>query len=186
MANASAAAGVYDHGGWAVVVCVAGRRVIDRRRIELVEPGLPSIPHHHEAQKLPLAEAVTLVERVRASAQLCAQRALAELPPSTKVIAIRKRPKLPPSIAERITNTWAQNRADWVMYRDVIAEAAQARGWLVSEYDTKTVLSEAAQLLGVDDISGFMNEVRKSLGPPWAKDHRLAMAAALVAGKSRR
>lgn len=184
MANAGAAAGVYDHGGWAVVVCVAGKKVIDRRRIELVEPGLPCIPHHHEAQQLPIAEAVALVERVRASAQVCAQRALAELPASTRVVAIRKRPKLPPTIAERITNTWAQNRADWVMYRDVIAEAAQAQGWLVSEYDTKTVLSEAAQLLGLDDISGFMAQVRQSHGPPWTKDHRLATAAAIVAGKS--
>src|SRR5215472_4656212 len=69
--------GVSDHGGWAVLVTAAGDgTLLDRRRVELVDEGLPKIPHHHEAQGLPLDEAVVLVGRVRASAERHAVLAL--------------------------------------------------------------------------------------------------------------
>src|SRR6516164_11274745 len=62
--------GVSDHGGWAVLVTAAADgTLLDRRRVELVDEGLPKIPHHSEAQALPLDEAVALVERVKASAE---------------------------------------------------------------------------------------------------------------------
>ena len=69
--------GVSDHGGWAVLVTV-GRdgTLLDRRRVELVDEGLPKIPHHSECQRLPLDEAVELVERVRVSAEKHAVLAL--------------------------------------------------------------------------------------------------------------
>lgn len=181
MPEAKAVAGISDHCGWAVVVCVANGEVLDRRRIELIERGLPSLPHHHECQGLPIAEAVALVERVRASAALCARAALEAFPAGVAAIAIRKRRKLPPTVAERITNYRAQTMADSIMYRDVLAEAARARGWSVFEYDAKTVLNEAAQALGLADISPRLREIGETLGPPWRNDHRLAMAAAIVA-----
>ena len=184
MADKRAVAGIYDHCGWAVVVCVAGSEIIDRRRIELVEPGLPWLPHHSEGQRMPIDEAVALVERVRASAALCAKRALDELPPNVNAIAIRKNPTLPPTVSERITNYWANARADGVMYRNVLAEAADARGWSVSEYETKTVFAEAAAVLGIENIDGRMKEYAKILGKPWTQDHRLATAAAIVAASS--
>jgi len=53
--------GVSDHGGWAVLVTVAGDgTLLDRRRVELVDEDLPKIPHHSEGQALPLHEAVAL------------------------------------------------------------------------------------------------------------------------------
>ena len=72
------------------------------------------------------------------------------------------------------------------MYRDVLAEAAEARGWPVSEYDTKTVFSEAANALGIEDMEAFLKETGKTIGKPWDKDHRLATAAAIGAAKTRR
>ena len=183
VSDAKVVAGISDHAGWAVVVCVANGEVLDRRRIALIGPGLPSLPHHHEAQGLPMGEAVALIERVRASAALCARNALEAFPAGVAAIAIRKRPVLPPTIAERITNYRAQCVADSVMYRDVLADAAQALGWSVSEYDAKTVFQEAAEALGLDDISARFREIGKALGPPWQKDQRLATAAAIVAPK---
>jgi hypothetical protein len=62
--------GESDHGGWAVLVTVAGDgTLLDRRRVELVDKDLPKIPHHSEGQALPLHEAVAMVERVRVSAE---------------------------------------------------------------------------------------------------------------------
>ena len=170
-------AGIADHCGWAVVVCVADGEVVDRRRIELIEPGLPSLPHHHEAQALPMDEAVALVERVRASAAACARRALETLPPGVVGIAIRRRWPLPPTIPERITNYRAQTMADSVMYREALAHAARGLSWFVSEYDAKTVQ---------EGLSARLDEIGKALGPPWRQDHRVAAAAAIVAARDAR
>src|SRR2546421_568661 len=69
--------GVSDHGGWAVLVTVArDGTLLDRRRVELVGEDLPKLPHHTEGQRLPLEEAVELVERVRVSAERHAELAL--------------------------------------------------------------------------------------------------------------
>ena len=41
--------GIAHHLGWAVAVtATSDHEVVDRRRIELIEPGLPSAPIHHE------------------------------------------------------------------------------------------------------------------------------------------
>jgi hypothetical protein len=62
--------GVSDHGGWTVLVTAArDGTLLDRRRVDLVDEGLPKIPYHSEAQRLPLDKAVELVERVRVSAE---------------------------------------------------------------------------------------------------------------------
>jgi len=176
--------GVSDHGGWAVLVTVArDGTLLDRRRVELVGEGLPKIPHHSEGQGLPLDEAVELVERVRVSAERHAVFAMEDVTiavPRILGIALRKCPQLPPTIAERIQDYRAQNVADWVMYRKALASAAEARGWPVHWYDAKSVLGAAGQALRVDNLDAHFLQVRKAVGPPWTKDHKLAMAAAIV------
>lgn len=166
------------------MVCVADSEVIDRRRIELIAQGLPTMPHHHDAQGLPPDEAVALIERVRASAALCAAKALAALPLNVQAIAIRKRPPLPPTVAERIADYHAQTRADGVMYRDALVEAAQALGWSVKEYAARTVFRQAAEALDLADISSRLRQIGNRLGPPWRKDHQLAAAAAMAFRKA--
>jgi len=185
-----AVVGVSDHGGWAILVTVTGDGTVrDRRRVELVDDGLPALPHHHEGQHLPIDEAVRLVERVRASAGRHAVRALddvaAALPVPVSGLALRACPPLPPTVAERLTDYRARNTADWVMYRLALAEAAEARGWAVHWYDAKTVLETAREGLGVADLDAWFRQVRAALGPPWTKDHRIATAAALVAARQR-
>ena len=45
--------GIYDHFGWAVAVTAsADHKVVDRRRIELVEPGVTPAPIHYESRRL--------------------------------------------------------------------------------------------------------------------------------------
>jgi len=172
----SALVGVSDHGGWAILVTVArDGTLLDRRRVELVDDALPAIPHHHEGQMLPMDQAVALVERVRASAEHHAVRALDEVAaavPNVAGIALRNCPQLPPTIPERIKDYRARNVADWVMYRKAFALAAETRGWPVYWYDAKKVLK-------VEDVDARFQQLRKAIGPPWNQDHKLAMAAAL-------
>ena len=178
--------GVSDHGGWAVFVAADGNgNLLDRRRVELVDEGLPKIPHHSEGQGLPIDQAVELVERVRASAERHAKLVLdavaAEVAGSILGIALRQCPELPPTIAERITNYRAHNVADWVMYRKELAAAAEARGWPVHWYDPRQVQDRASKAMGVENLDSHFAQLRRSIGPPWGQDHKMAMAAAIAA-----
>jgi hypothetical protein len=177
--------GVSDHGGWAVLVTVAcDGRLLDRRRVELVDDALPALPHHHEGQLLPIDGAVALVDRVRASAQRHAAHALdavATAVPQICGIALRSCPPLPPTTAERIKGYRARNVADWVMYRTALASAAEARGWPIHWYEAKKVLGLAGEALGVGDFDAYFLQLRATVGAPWNKDHKLAVAAAVVA-----
>lgn len=186
MSSPSAVIGVSDHGGWAIFVTADARgRLLDRRRVDLVDEGLPKIPHHSEGQRLPLDQAVKLVERVHASAERHANLVLdavaADLPARIAGIALRQCPELPPTIAERITNYRASNMADWVMYRKALAAAAEARRWRVHWFDSRRVTALAGQALGLTSLDAHFAQLRRSIGPPWSQDHKLAMSAAVAA-----
>ncbi len=153
--------GVVEHGNSAVLVTVgAGGELLDRRRIDLTERGMPTHPHHHEgswavgrylnipgARRLSLAEAVALVERVRVSAARGARESLEALAAAVPVpiasIALRVCPELPPTVEERIADNRAQTFADTVMYRQALATAAEARGWSVYWYDRERRVSRS-------------------------------------------
>ena len=183
-AQRAAAVGVTEHGNSAVLVTVApGGEILDRRRIDLTEPGLPALPHHHEgswavgrylnspwARKVSLAEVVALIERVRASAARGARASLealaAAVPVPIESIAIRVCPELPPTTEERIADNRAQTYADSVMYREALASAADARGWSVYWYDRKRVFAEAVAALGSKDIDALLKAMGRSAGPP--------------------
>ena len=188
MSKKSGVIGVSDHGGWAILVTVTrDGTLLDRRRVELVSDDLPKIPCHSEAQRLPLNEAVALIERVRASAEKHAALALDAVStavPNVLGVALRKCPPLPSEIAEQIKDYRSQNVADWVMYRQALASAAEARGWPVHWYDAKNVFDAATEALHERFDAHFLR-VRKAIGPPWNQDHQLAMAAAVAASHMR-
>lgn len=195
----TASVGVTEHGNSAVLVTVAtDGELIDRRRIDLTDSELPTHPHHHEgswavgrykdspwSREISLAEAIELVERVRAAAALGAHEALAALAAAVPVpithIAIRVCPELPPTVEECIADNRAQTFADSVMYRRAVATAAEARDWSVSWYDRERVFDDAATALGCDDISTFLADLGRTVGPPWQARQKLAAAAAFAA-----
>jgi hypothetical protein len=200
----AATVGVAEHANSAVLVTLApGGELLDCRRIVLTDPGLPTHPHHHEgswavgrylntpgARTLSLADAVALVERVRASAARGAREGLEALAAAVPVpiagIAIRAWPELPPTTEERIVDSRVQTFADSVMYREVLASAAEARGWSVHRYDRERVFRDAAAALGGEDVDAFLRAMGRSIGPPWQALHKLAAAAALARTRARR
>jgi hypothetical protein len=195
----AATVGVVEHSNSAVLVTVApGGELLDRRRVDLTDRGLPTHPHHHEgswavgryrnsswAQAISLPDAVALVERVRESAARGARASLealaAAVPVPIACIAIRSCPKLPATTEERITDNRAQTVADSVMYREALATAAEARGWSVHWYHRERVFRDAAAALGREDIEAFLQTMGRSIGPPWQANHKLAAAAAIAA-----
>jgi hypothetical protein len=194
----AAAVGVAEHGNSAVLVTVApDGALLDRRRVDLTR-DLPTHPYHHEgswavgryldspwAKPISLADAMALVERVHAAAALGARERFEALAATVPVpiahIAIRVCPALPPTTKERITDTRAATVADSVMYRQALAGAAQARGWMVHWYDREQVFRDAAAALGRRDVNAFLAAMGRPIGPPWQAIQKLAAAAAIVA-----
>ncbi|HEY7916199.1 MAG TPA: hypothetical protein VIC86_04385, partial [Acidimicrobiales bacterium] len=58
-------------------------------------------------------------------------------------------------------------------------ELARQRGWVVHFYSAKDVEREAARILG-DRADEVLRGPRATLGPPWSRDHRMALAATIV------
>jgi hypothetical protein len=177
--------GIADHFGWAVAVTAsADHEVVDRRRIELVEPGVTPAPIHYDSGKLDLAATTALVAEVRASVMRATSAALdqiaAALPEPVVSISLRAwPPDFPDDIAVQRRVPY-ESRADAVMYRQILSELAHARGWRVHLYLAKDVLGQAARLLS-DRADEVLDGPRQRLGPPWTKDHRVALAATIVA-----
>lgn len=65
------------------------------------------------------------------------------------------------------------------MYCQILAKAARDRGWTVHHFNAKTVEGEAARILGAR-AEEVLHGPRATLGPPWSKDHRVALAATIV------
>jgi hypothetical protein len=178
--------GIADHLGWAVAVTAAAdHAVIDRRRIELVEPAVTAAPIHYESWRLDVDATAVLVEKVRASVVRATSAALDEiaavLAGPVLSISLRRWPRdFPVDIAVQRRPPY-EARADAIMYRQVLSELAHARGWDVHFYDAKQVVEQAVSVLG-ERADEILLGPRARLGPPWTKDHRTALAATIVAG----
>jgi hypothetical protein len=178
--------GIADHFGWAIAVTATkDHSVVDRRRIELVEPGVTAAPIHYDSDRLDIAATAALVSRVRASVTRATSTALDEiaaaLPAPVRSISLRTwPPDFPDDIAVQRRPPY-ESRADAIMYRRLIAELSAARSWEIHLYDAKRVIAQATDLLG-DRAGEVLDGPRARLGPPWTKDHRMALAATVVAG----
>jgi hypothetical protein len=166
--------GIADHLGWAVAVTASeDHEVVDRRRIELIEPGLSEAPIHYDRGRHDDGEIAALIAAARASIARTAGAALdelaASLPAPIVSMSLRAWPlDFPADVAVQRRAPY-EARADAIMYRQELAELAHARGWEVHLYDAKAVVTQAG---------GGLAE----LAPPWTKDHRVALAATIVAG----
>jgi hypothetical protein len=178
--------GIAHHLGWAVAVTATpDYKVVDRRRIELIEPGMAAAPIHHEGKPLDDATTAALVVKVRASAVRATSASLDELatavPEPIVSMSLRAWPlDFPDDIAVQRRAPY-EAQADSIMYRQVLAEQARARGWDVHLFDAKDIEGRAVSILG-DRADEVLHGPRATLGPPWAKDHRMALAATIVAG----
>jgi hypothetical protein len=178
--------GIAHHLGWAVAVTAsAGGRVVDRRRIELIEPGTAAAPIHHEGKSLDDSAAAVLVAQVRTSSVRATAAALdelaASLPEPIVSMSLRAWPSDFPTDITVQRRVPYEARADSVMYRQVLAELARDRGWDVHFYEAKNVEAQAASRLA-ERAEEVLLGPRALLGPPWAKDHRMALAATILSG----
>jgi hypothetical protein len=185
--------GVADHNGWAILVSAAAVNgeptVVDRRRVALIEKGVPSQPYHHETLALSDAEAEQLLRRVKQSIATCTavafDRLSADLWPRYRVasITIRQPPlaHLPATVGEVHCSYHTLCRADGMLYHSAICAAARQRNWELVLHRRGEELAQAADALqaSTHDVARFLNDLRQTLAPPWTAEHRNAFAAAI-------
>jgi hypothetical protein len=186
--------GIAHHLGWAVAVtATTDHEVADRRRIELIAPGLPAAPvHHHGGQHElhqtgpPLDDAAlaALAAEVRASAVRAGAAAfdelVAALPAPIVSMSLRAWPTDFPEDIAVLRRAPYESSADSVMYRQVLADLGRERGWEIHHFEARTIERDASRILG-DHAEKVLHGPRAQLGPPWTTDHRMALAACVVA-----
>ena len=190
MRLAESVIGATVHYGRAELVTLAVENAapvfLDRRRVELIEEGLPAAPYHREALELDIAAATDLVNRVRRSVAERARVALSTMLATyrARVLILPASPydNLPASLEDVLRSRPLTHAADGMLYRELLAAAAAELGMEVRRYPRKTdptVL--AAEAIGVDvaEIASVSARFGREAGKPWRRDHKLAAAAAL-------
>ncbi len=131
---------VADHTGWAHLVCVSVQGglpvVVERRRVSLIEPGLPTLPYEHDTVAMREDEAEALIARVRRSIAACTTRALervvSELAPTCAVVALAIRkppfPRIPSSVRAVHASYQLKCSADGMLYQGALCRAAKRQG----------------------------------------------------------
>jgi hypothetical protein len=185
---------VADHTGWAHVVCVASRghspAVVERRRIALIDAGLPTQPYEHDTSAMREDDANALIAKVRRSVAArsleALQRLAAELAPAHTIVAlaIRQPPfaALPATVAEARRSDRVRNSADGMIFQLAICHAARQLGLAVHLCRRREEAGLAAERLGVsaDAVEEFVARSGRPPGPPWTEEHRRAYAAGIA------
>jgi hypothetical protein len=187
--------GVADHTGWAHVVGVSARDrrpfVVTRRKIALIDPGLPTLPYEHDTMAMRPDEAQALVASVRRSIAVNTDRALQRLVEElsrqhpARTLTIRKPPfpKLPASVADVHASHRLRYSADGMLYNLAICAAARRVGLDVQLCRRGDEVALAATALGIspEAVEEFVAGPGRPEGPPWTAEHRRAFAAAIAA-----
>jgi hypothetical protein len=185
---------VADHIGWAHLVCVAARgnvpAVIARRRVALIDKGLPAMPYEHDTTAMREEEANAVIARVRQSIAArtsdAVRRVVSELAPAHTAVAlaIREAPfdDLPATVAAVRSSYRLHCAADGLLYQLAICHAARQLKLDVHMGRRGTETARAAQQLGVTpaEIEEFVSRTGRPAGPPWTQEHRRAYAAGIA------
>jgi hypothetical protein len=155
-----------------------------RKCIETCPPNLPRQPYHAVAEQgMPRST----IERVRSRAgELCSAAVSSALreSPGVRAAAVGMGRFVIPTDLDRILAAHSLlHAAEGELYRDALAEAAEASGLRVVRFLNKEVRSEAAASLGwpLDQLESWLSATGKEAGTPWTKDEKDATAAAMLA-----
>jgi hypothetical protein len=191
---ANAGIGFRHHTGWAIAVAVTGDvkslEVLERRRVELIDPSLVRFAYHN-VQDAPLDEAAESIAQVEASALACATREIGALVSSLAadghevrgVGIAAKTAKLPHALQKVLSSHALLHAAEGDLYREALAEAAASSGLPVAGFPPKEIYADAAAELGTSDaaLRDLLARTGKAIGTPWTADHREAVLAAMLA-----
>jgi len=154
-----------------VLVVVSGSAsspvVLDRRRVELIDPPLPRQPYHAVAEAgFPRA----VIDQVADAARRAASAALSSVDRADALGVVATERRLPASLDQVLASHALLHAAEGHLFERAVMEAADDAGLPVHVVDPKSV-----------QVSAAVDALGRAIGPPWQKDHKWATTAALTA-----
>ena len=186
-----AAIGLRAHTGWAALVVIgrAPSALLDRRRFELLPPGVPDQLFHTAAER-ELVAAAELVAQTVAAVDSFAERALRTILDEQRargrtIVACGMigTPHESPALSAILASHARIHAAEGDLFRKTLAAAAHAAGVSLVAVPEKEVASETAHALHITPASleRRLAEIGHLAGPPWRADQKLASMAAMLA-----
>jgi hypothetical protein len=189
-----AAFGLKAHSGWAVLIVLVIRKgelqIFERSRIELFEEAWAKQPYH-AAENLEPAEARRVVKRGIGTAKRIAFRELRSALKRTREAGLEVRscgllvgnPMPGWSVDEILAVHFRMHKAEGVLFRDVLAEAAAACNLRFVAVPEKSLIGHAEAVLGrsSESLLSQIASLGKYIGAPWGKDQKDAALAAMIA-----
>ncbi len=163
--------------------------MVERSRIELVEEAWAKQPYH-AAEELKPAEAARVVKRGIDAAKRIALREMRACVKRTRASGFEIRgcgllvgaPMPDWTVGEILAVHFRMHKAEGVLFREVLAEAAEACDVKLVAIPEKLLLEHAEAALATTASSlQQIAALGKSAGPPWAKDQKDAALAAMIA-----
>jgi hypothetical protein len=188
-----AAIGLRAHSGWAALVALAGPasspEVIARRRIEIADAGIRgSKQPFHAAEPLEFPDAKAYIERCSRSTKQLAREAL-----QAAMDGLRDRRTEPvgcgiilgsgralPGLEAILKSHALIHTAEGEFFRQALLEACEHCGIPVLGVKEKELFTRGAAQLRtpVSELERRVQEMGKSVGPPWTEDQKYAALAA--------
>ncbi len=167
-------------------------KVIDRRRIELVDQQTPGAKQpYHAAQKLELPEAKKLLSRCAQRTNLLARQALLAVTKNLReqghavvgcgIVLASGRPL--PALAATLASHALIHTAEGELFRNAIAHASQRCKLPVTGVKERELFARAATQLRIseDKLRRCLTEMGQPVGPPWGQDQKHAALVAWLA-----
>jgi hypothetical protein len=188
--------GLKAHCGWSAIVVIgksgSNYRVIERRRIELVEEGNRSgAAPYHAAKGLDPDRAREIVERGTEAAHRVAVRQMQAAVERSRSLqheilacAVLVPEPMPPWSTEEILAVhFRMHKAEGVLFPDSLAKAAEACALRLVAVPEKILWVTAEHELAAPraDLMETVAALGKAAGPPWGKDQKHAALAAMIA-----
>lgn len=196
MPPSTAAFGLRAHSGWAALVAIAGPLdsplVIERRIIQLCNSKTRgSKQPYHTAEPLPFKQAEQFVthciDETRNLAHEGLRVVIQDLQKSGHRIAacaiLLGSGRALPTLDRILASHALIHAAEGQMFRNALVHAAQQCNLSVTGIKERELYSQAATLLGrsAEQLSAYLAQQGRSLGPPWREDQKVAMLAAWLA-----
>jgi len=144
---------------------------------------------------MPLAQATELVERGTQAAQEAACLAVTDAVEELSSRGVRidvcgvlsGSTVVPNDLAAILRSHPMIHSAEGVLFQNAIVSACEGRGLTVALMREREVWVRAAAAWDITEpeLQKNVDALRKTLGPPWSADHKVATAIALLALKSR-
>jgi hypothetical protein len=193
----SVALGFRAHSGWAACVALAATAslpaVLERRRVELVDPGTESWAKqpYHAAHGQGPSEAEEVVRRAVGAAHERAEREVAAIADRLRARGCRVvalgialgRPMPDWSVAQILAVHARMHQAEGELFRRALLQAGEAHGLRIAGVPERQLQERAAEALelSADELGRRLAEIGRSAGRPWGRDQKDAALAAWLA-----